>query len=326
MDFPIEFGYKFTTNGSWPIIPMLTEFNENTGELIEAEPLRLQDGRERHTCCEVCWSRENNESKIIETFIMCVKQPEGLHDVMYMWIEGNDFVEVQEVFCQVALKLCLICRRKHKLVMSKSDHVAIGITFDEIFDSICNVFESSRWENVFERFSNKKLIKSANLAMKVVHKANKDNDGIFGRLNQDVLSIIGCKVNNIVRVDAVKAIENMWYNKSILCDDCGIRRVSNKLIAVKYCVRDISPSCCIKKVCIDTCSYWCINKDCYAENYFNMEEMKEFEYSGIRTYECWKCLQTSTLHIKWKGITRQENDNISEVINNIINNIPIITN
>ena len=309
MDFPIEFGYNFTTHERVPIIPVLLDYNVNTGEIIEAEPYRLELGRERHMCCEVCWSRENNESKIIETFIKCVKQTEGRHDVMYRWLGGNDFVEAEEVFCRVALKLCLKCRRKHKLVMSKSDHVAIGITFEEIIDYICNVFESTRWENVFNKFSNKKLIKSANLAMKIVYKAHNDSDGIFGRLNQDVLGIINSKVKKFVKVDAVKTIENMWYNKSVCCDDCGIRRSPKKLVEVNACICP-GLNCYKKKVCIDSCSYWCMNDECCAENYFYREDMKYFEYSGIRSYECWKCFEHSKLHIIWNGMSQEYFDNI----------------
>ena len=309
MDFPIEFGFKFTTHERIPIIPVLSDFNENTGEIIETEPVRLDNGRYRDNCCHVCWSRESGESKMIETFIMCIKQTEGSHDVMYRWLGGNDFVEAKEVFCRVALKLCLRCRRKHKLVMSKSDHVARGITFEEIFDYICNVFESTRWEKIFTRFSNKKLIKSANLAMKVVYKAHNENDGVIGRLNQDVLGIICSKVNNIVRVDAAKAIENMWRNKSIPCDDCGIRRSSKKLIEVNSCVC-LGLKCYKKKVCIDACSYWCVNKDCCAENYFYREDMKYFEYSGNRTYDCWKCLENSEIHIIWNGMSQEYYDDI----------------
>jgi hypothetical protein len=52
-----------------------------------------------------------------------------------------------------------------------------------------------------------------------------------------------------------------------------------------------------------------------------MRAMTEFEYSGIKTYECWKCLQPSTLHIEWTGITRQEHDENNEVINTLVNTI-----
>jgi hypothetical protein len=296
MDFPIEFGYNYTDNSGLMNIPPLAELNEN-GEIVENEPWRLPYNRDSNNC-EVCWSIKSEKSKIKDIIIICIKQSNSINNIMFALIGENQYEIIEEAYCYVKLRLCFRCQIKHKHVMNKSDHFAKGNNFLDIFDFICNVFESSRWEKVFNKFSNKKLIKSANLSMNIIFKAYKENDGKLGMLNTDVLSVINNKVHDFVRIDAIKNIENMWYKKSVPCDDCGIRRLPIKLIDVNACA---SPDnkCCRKRVCFDSCNYWCLNDKCCAENIFYRDEITIFENTGNRMYKCWKCLEDSEIHIIW---------------------------
>jgi hypothetical protein len=239
--------------------------------------------------CHVCLCNDSNESNIIETPIKCIKKniPRAYDDDGYISVDGNNLIFTQNAFCTLVLNLCVKCRIKHNIAKYKSDHIAIGVDSLEILNNIRNALNSNKWDDIFKRFSKRKLINSVNVTSKILYKAHKENDGICGRLNDDVLSIIGYKLKNMVILDAVKLIETIWYNKSIKCYNCKMRRCKSKLIELYK-----NPTDMVKhKVCIDTCSFWCKNKDCGVENYYSVYDINEIDINNNLIYNCWKCFQ-----------------------------------
>lgn len=302
---PVSNGYYFSNYDGSPNIPRLCD--PYTGEY---EDMWRHTYRRDDKTCDTC---DHVGDDVDDASYPAVLQ-ETRRDCNYGYDEDEQrIVRAKRTATVIHLRVCKECYEHCQQIMKTSDHIALGVDWWDLNDSICESIKQLKCEKF-----DWKQTKPVKDAIKAATQIFVAKTGPFTQLPEDVIINMFPHLVKAYKERAAIQIQRIWkgyyqrlynshkntqqvtYHK---CADCGRMRLASDLCYENSCL-DCPHECCIKRVCKDECHYLCPN--CEGSNIIGWAWKNHL---GTRTYEdCRWCLETFELPIMWHGPSQAEAD------------------
>lgn len=299
---PVSNGYRFTNFDGTPNIPFYCD--QDTG--IELDIYRSST---HDDVCDVCHSHVSESIMLKNVDYPVVIQESRRMGSIYGLENDNTIMKTKRAASVAYFLLCPDCIYHCNLLMKTSDHIALGIDWWDMIDSLCETIKEIKQTKL-----NIKQNKYFQDAIKIGTLIYTAKSGPFYDLPREVISTYMLPdIIQVYREKAAITIQKVWKGhyqrlyqniketKYAKCDDCGRMRQMSDLCLEQACA---DWECCFKKVCKDECAYLCP----HCQGTIIIDANDRSSTGEQEEYNCDWCWKDFIIHTKWWGITVTEHE------------------
>lgn len=322
---PFTRGRRFTEANGYLQVPVLCD-ETGQDELLWSQ----HDSMGHCHCCAV-------SCNLNLVTLPCILRPR-LRDrdgyIAYDYYTQQFVERPHQMLANTEFALCDVCNKKCEILMQTSDHVALGVDWWDLVDSLTETLKTYCLPSSAYPVSD--IVRKSARVMCALEDGVNATEGILSRLNRDVLTVLAPHVLASLKEKAAALIlsayrnwhQKVWTEEKFngdepslgdhyyacrhsqegwwaKCYDCNAHRQCYELQLLACCDR----GCCNKYVCLDGCAYIC--KHCGAKNCVTQDDHLFWHNRPdqdpaltvhdrrVTPWQCWSCSNEMSLNRTW---------------------------